>query len=222
MKFALILVCAGRGKRLKTAADKAFVKIGGVPLFYYSYKAFAPLKDISCIVVVSAKKNFLLVKKYIKDKRLVLVEGGLRRQDSVYNGLACLEEAIDYVFVHDGARPFINTSQIKVLKREVTKYKAVIFGLKIKDALKAAKKGYIKKTLNREGLYCVQTPQAFSRKLLLGAYDRFKRVRVYDDAQMIELLKKKIKIIEGSFLNIKITYPRDLVLAKKILKVLKT
>ncbi|MFH1769020.1 MAG: 2-C-methyl-D-erythritol 4-phosphate cytidylyltransferase [Candidatus Omnitrophota bacterium] len=217
MKFGVVLVCAGRGKRLKKRTDKAFVKIEGIPLFYYSYKVFKETEGISRIVCVTRREYFPFIRSYVKDKSLKLTAGGLRRQDSVYQGLLSLDSDIDYVIIHDAARPFIGCRMIRKIKKEVIKHKAVSLALKVKDAVKKGKKGFIEKTVERKELYSIQTPQAFSKELLLAAYRRFRKVPVYDDAEMIELMGRKVKIIEGAFLNIKITYPDDLILAKKIL-----
>ncbi len=219
MKYAVIFVCAGKGKRLRKNIDKAFIKISRLPLFYYSYDTFRKLEYISQIVVVARKKYFPFIRRYAKDSRVALVTGGLRRQDSVYKGVISLSESIDYVFIHDGARPFIDIREINRLKKAVVKYKAATLAVKVKDAIKKAKKSFITSTVERDSLWAVQTPQAFERKLLIAAYRKFGNLSVYDDNQLVELLGKRVKIVKGSFLNIKVTYPEDLLLAEAILKI---
>lgn len=216
-KVAVIIVCAGRGRRLKKNIDKAFAKIGRVPLFCYSYKAFRRVKDVSQIIVVARRKYFGLVRHYLKGQYFSLVEGGRRRQDSVYNGIKALDESISYVLIHDGARPFIKKQKIIRLIRHLAKYPAVTLGLPVKEALKLVRKGVIKKTMERKDLYAIQTPQGFKKKILLQAYNRIKKKDIYDETHLLEMLGKRIKVIEGDLLNIKITYPEDLELAEAIL-----
>ena len=219
MKFAAILACAGRGRRLKSDGDKAFVRIKGIPLFYYSYNIFKQIDGIGQIAIVARAKYFSFIRSYIKDKRLLLVEGGARRQDSVYRGVLAVDKTIDYVLIHDGARPFINRAMIEQIKNLVLKFKAVTFAVKVNDALKEVEKGFIKHTLSRDNLWFVQTPQAFKRELLIKAYDKFKESPVYDDTQLVESMGRRIKVLAGSVLNMKITYPDDLCLAKAILRI---
>ncbi len=221
MKCALILVCAGRGRRLKKKTDKSFVRLGKFPLFYYSYSVFRNIKYFSQIIIVSRKKYFPLIKRYTKDRRVFLTTGGLRRQDSVYKGLLLVKEDIDYVFIHDGARPFINRAMIGRLKKKVFKYKAVVVGLRINDAVKVVERNIIKHSLERKNLWYIQTPQVFERKLLSKAYNKFRKFFVYDDSEFIVKLSQPVKVIEGEFWNIKVTYPQDLVLARAILKMKK-
>jgi len=218
MKFGLILACGGKGKRLKEDVDKAFVKVAQLPLFYYSYRVFEGQRNISKIIIVARKKYFSLVKRYIKDERVIIKEGGSQRKVSVYNGLVSLDKDIDYVIIHDGARPFVDARMVNRLMKLVVRFKAVIFGLRAKDALKIVRGGFVERTINRENLYIIQTPQAFERNLLLKAYHRFEELFVWDDAQLIEFMGKPVKVIDGSIFNIKITYPEDLLLAKAILK----
>ncbi len=219
MKCALVLVCAGKGERLKSKVDKAFVKIGNLPLFYYSYQVFKGIKGFSQIIVVAKKRYFAFIRRYIKDERLFLTEGGKRRQDSVYKGLQLVDDGVGYVFVHDGARPFVTKNLIVKLKKEVLRFGAVVPGVKVSEAVKVVRRERIKKTLDRSNIWYIQTPQAFKKNLLIEAYRKFRRVSVYDDAQLVSLLNVPVKVIEGEHLNIKITYPHDLFLAKAILKI---
>ncbi|MCM8824246.1 MAG: 2-C-methyl-D-erythritol 4-phosphate cytidylyltransferase [Candidatus Omnitrophica bacterium] len=218
MKFAVILLCAGRGKRLKERVDKAFVNIGGSPFFLYSYQVFKNIKDIEQIIIVARKKFFPLIDLYVKDKNVNVVCGGRERKDSVYQGLKFVREDIEYLIIHDGARPFIDTELIKRVMEAVKNYPAVTLGIKVNDALKKVKKGMVVKTVEREDLYFIQTPQAFKKSLIIKAYRSLGKLAVYDDTQMVEMMGEKVKVIEGSPLNIKITYPQDLILAQYIWK----
>ncbi|MCM8773468.1 MAG: 2-C-methyl-D-erythritol 4-phosphate cytidylyltransferase [Candidatus Omnitrophica bacterium] len=218
MRFAVILLCAGRGKRLKERVDKAFVKIGGSPLFLYSYRVFKNIKDIDQIIIVARKKFFPLINFYVKEKNVNVVCGGRERKDSVYQGLKFVREDIEYLIIHDGARPFIDTELIRKVMEAVKSYPAVTLGIKVKDALKKVKRSITVKTVEREDLYYIQTPQAFKKSLIMKAYKLLGNLAVYDDTQIVEMMGEKVKVIDGSPLNIKITYPQDLTLAQYILK----
>jgi len=210
-----VIVCAGKGKRL--GADKAAIKLRGKPLFYHTYKLFKDIKEIKQIIIVLREKNFKLAQKLIKDKRVSFVPGGRRRQDSVFAGLSQLGKKIGSVLIHDGARPFTPKSVILNVLNNIKKYPAVICAVKSRDTLKKASGGFVKNTLDRNDIVMVQTPQAFRKDLILKAYKKFNYKNIFDDAQLFELMKKKVKIVEGSYLNVKITYPEDIVFAEAIL-----
>ncbi|MFH1504560.1 MAG: 2-C-methyl-D-erythritol 4-phosphate cytidylyltransferase [Candidatus Omnitrophota bacterium] len=214
MNVGVVIVCAGKGKRLGKV-DKAVLRIKGKPLFFHTYYAFKEISEIKQIVLVLRKKHFELAKKLIKDKRVVLVEGGRKREDSVHNGLLSLEKKINYVLIHDGARPFVSRDIIKRVLKQLKKYPAVICALKAKDTLKKAdKKKFVERTLNRDNIFLVQTPQGFKKSLILRAYKTKTKTDFFDDAQVLESIGRKVKIVEGDSSNIKITYPKDIILAK--------
>lgn len=212
-KVAAVIVCAGKGKRLGKK-DKATLKIGSKPIFYPSVSVFRKIKQIKQIILVLRKKNFALAAKYIK-QGVILVEGGKERRDSVLNGLVKVGKDINYVLVHDGARPFITKELVLKVLKELKKYPAVVPAVAATDTLKLVKKGVVKKTLDRKCIYAVQTPQGFKKDLLLKAYKTVKK-KVTDDAKMIELLNKTVRVIAGDPHNFKITYLQDLKLAKAI------
>lgn len=215
-KVGVVIVCAGIGKRLG-GADKAVLDLGGNPLFYHSYRVFRDIKQISQIVLVLRKKNFPLAKKLITDKKVLLVAGGRERNHSVYNGLCSLSEDIDYVLVHDGARPFVGVSVVGRILKELKKSNAVICALPCRDTVKTVQGNYVKNTLVREELVCVQTPQGFKRDLLLKAYNELGQKKVLDDAQAVEFMGEKVKVVSGDFGNIKITYPEDMRYAQTLM-----
>ena len=227
-----VIVSAGRGMRL-AKGDKAVLKLGGKPLFYKALVVFRNIKAIREIILVLRKDNFSLARKFISSlnkegKRIVLVEGGEKRADSVFKGLLALSEDIDSVLIHDGARPFVTGKLILNILKELQKYPAVTCGLKCPDTLKLTKQGVIKKTLDRDGVYFVQTPQGFKKKVILNAYKRLKSkefvlrgAEFTDDAQILEVMGKPVRIVAGDILNFKITYPEDLNLARKLSKIRK-
>ncbi|OQX87644.1 MAG: 2-C-methyl-D-erythritol 4-phosphate cytidylyltransferase [Candidatus Omnitrophica bacterium 4484_70.2] len=226
MKVGVVLVCAGRGRRLRREEDKAFVNFINKPLFLYSYEIFIQLKDVSQLSLVLRKKYVSLVKRYVSDKKVRLVEGGKEREDSVYNGVLSLDESIDYVIIHDGARPFVRKEKVEELIRYLRRYDAVTLGIPLREAIKQVEKGVVKQSLERKNIYITQTPQGFRKDVLLEAYNKFgkgkglrrgsRREVVDDETQFLERLGKKIKVIWGDVFNIKITYPQDLVLGEMI------
>ncbi len=215
MKVGVVIVLAGKGKRL-AKGDKAALSLDRKPLFCKALTAFKGIKGVKEIALVLRKSNFSLARKFIKDENVTLVEGGAERADSVFKGLLSLGKDIDYVLIHDGARPFVTKRIILDILKELKKHPAVICGLKCPDTLKLVKQGFVKKTLAREDIYFVQTPQGFKRKIIVEAYGKFKKRRFTDDARMIEAMGKPVKVIKGDALNFKITYPQDILLAKAV------
>lgn len=216
MKVGAVIVCAGSGKRLK-GINKAFLKLGAKPLLKYSLEVFAQLKPIKQIVLVLKPEDFPAAKKIIGNQKVALAEGGPRRQDSVYSGLLALREDIDYVLIHDGCRPLLHKKTALLLIKALKTSPAVICGLNASDTLKLVVKSEIKKTVRRDNIFAAQTPQGFRKKLIIEAYQKFKQRKLTDDAQAVELLGKKVRVIEGSRDNIKITYPEDIKLAEAML-----
>jgi 2-C-methyl-D-erythritol 4-phosphate cytidylyltransferase len=212
MNIAVIVVCAGEGKRLGKI-EKPLLTFKGKPLFYHSVNVFIGIKNIKQIILVLKKNHFRLAKKLIRNKKVSFVEGGKERKDSVYNGLCALEKDIDYVLIHDGARPFVKKELVLKIIDSLRKYPAVICGIKVRDTLKIVKNGYVSYTLKRDDVYLIQTPQGFKKELILSAY-RLRNRKFYDDAQLLEIDKKRIKVVEGDIFNFKITYPQDILLAK--------
>ncbi|MCQ9204798.1 MAG: 2-C-methyl-D-erythritol 4-phosphate cytidylyltransferase [Omnitrophica bacterium] len=210
-----VIVCAGKGIRLRET-DKAILNLGIKPLFWHSVNIFNGIKEIKQIVLVLNRRNFRLANKVINKKRVLLVEGGKRRKDSVFNGLSVLKKDISHVLIHDGARPFVSKltvlNVIKALKRQ----EAVICGIKSPDTLKLVGGGFVKKTLDRKNIFFAQTPQGFEKDLILSAYKKFKKINFTDEAQIIELMGRRVKVIESDSRNFKITYPGDILLAKAL------
>jgi 2-C-methyl-D-erythritol 4-phosphate cytidylyltransferase len=150
-----------------------------------------------------------------------IVEGGSERQDSVYNGLKAIHNDCDIVLIHDGARPFVTHNIIEEGINIANKTGACIAAVPVKDTIKVASENMdVVNTPNREALWAVQTPQFFKYQLLMGAYEKLQNsnLKATDDAMLIEELGYPVKIINGSYENIKITTPEDLILGEGILK----
>lgn len=216
MKIAAVIVCAGFGRRV--GKSKANILLAGKPLFYYSLKTFLASGKIDEIILVLQKKHFKIARKFIDDKKVILIEGGQTRKDSVINGLNKVKKEIKYVLIHDCARPFLKKELVLKVIGQLKKYSAVIPGIKVTDTLKQANKGLVKKTLKRDDLFFAQTPQGFNKELIKDAYKKYKRVKITDSAKIFEKTGKSIKIVEGDKFNFKITYKEDLVLAKMMKK----
>jgi 2-C-methyl-D-erythritol 4-phosphate cytidylyltransferase len=215
MKLGLVLVCAGRGKRLKR--DKPVLPIAGKPLFYHAYSAFKDIKAIEQIVIVMRHEHIKKSARLIDDARVWYVEGGEFRRDSVLNGLYALDKKITHVLIHDGARPLVTKMVIGNVISGLKTYNAVICAVKARDTLKRVKGQLVKETVKREDIVGVQTPQGFKKDLILKAYEKSGREDFYDDAQLVERMGGKVLVVEGSTRNIKITYPEDIKFAKTLL-----
>ncbi|MCF7886791.1 MAG: 2-C-methyl-D-erythritol 4-phosphate cytidylyltransferase [Candidatus Omnitrophica bacterium] len=216
MKVAAVIVCAGFGKRI--GQPKANILLAGKPLFYYSLKTFLDISQIDQVILVLQKKHFKIARKFISERRVDLTEGAKTRKQSVANGLAKIRDGLNYVLIHDCARPFVKKQiALKVIK-ELKKYSAVIPGIKVKDTLKQVKGGMVKKTLDRNNLYSIQTPQGFKKNLIKELYKKYKGTDFTDSSKIFEKNGKTIKLVEGGSLNFKLTYREDIILARAVKK----
>lgn len=218
MKTCAIIVAAGKGTRMRLDCPKQFIEVKNRPILYYTLNAFQKSKVDEVIVVVSKDYQEYVQKdivgKFKLDKVKKIVLGGAERYLSVYEGIKAAE-GVDYVLVHDGARPFIEPVKINEVIEQVQQYQAVIVGVKAKDTMKIVNEdGYVIETPNRSMLWNVQTPQAFEYNLLKTAYNKIvveKISTITDDAMVVEYATdQKIKMLEGSYRNIKITTIEDL------------
>ena len=225
-KYAAIVLAAGSGKRMNSKVHKQYLIIQDRPVLYYSLKAFEDSAvDEIVLVVGKGEEEFCrreIVDKYWISKVKAIVEGGKERYHSVFEGLKQTSDA-DYVLIHDGARPFVNQDIIRRCMQEVQKYQACVVGMPVKDTIKIADEGgYAKQTPDRKNVWMIQTPQTFSYALIYEAYEEMLKTEdtaITDDAMVLERIKgKKSKLIEGSYRNIKITTPEDLLIANVYLQ----
>ncbi len=219
--LSAIILAAGQSRRLKSAVSKPLVHIGTKPAIVYSLSAFNKHPDVDEIILVLNAKNQGQIAKAIKHyafkKIRAFVLGGKRRQDSVYQGLKEISLNADWVLIHDAARPFIDQKSITEVIKAARKTGAAILGVPVKATIKSINScGQVKQTLNRADLWEIQTPQVFKKELILKAYRKYSRSNVTDDAALVEKLKKIVKIVPGSYQNIKITTPEDLLFARTI------
>lgn len=225
-KYAAIVLAAGSGKRMNSKVHKQYLIIQNRPVLYYSLKAFEDSAvDEIVLVVGKGEEEFCrkeIVDKYGISKVKAIVEGGKERYHSVFEGLKQTSDA-DYVLIHDGARPFVNQKIIRRCMLEVPEYQACVVGMPVKDTIKIADEGgYAKRTPDRKNVWMIQTPQTFSYALIYEAYEEMLKTEdtaITDDAMVLERIKgKKSKLIEGSYRNIKITTPEDLLIANVYLQ----
>lgn len=225
-KYTAIVLAAGSGKRMNSKVHKQYLIIQDRPVLYYSLKAFEDSAvDEIVLVVGKGEEKFCrkeIVDKYRISKVKAIVEGGKERYHSVFEGLKQTSDA-DYVLIHDGARPFVNQDIIRRCMQEVQKYQACVVGMPVKDTIKIAdEEGYAKQTPDRKNVWMIQTPQTFSYALIYEAYEEMLKTEdtaITDDAMVLERIKgKKSKLIEGSYRNIKITTPEDLLIANVYLQ----
>lgn len=223
MKTTAIVLAAGSGKRMNSKVHKQYLLLKGKPVLYYSLKAFEDSRIDDIILVVGAGEiDFCqkeIVDHYGFQKVRAIVEGGKERYHSVYEGLKAAE-GTDYVLIHDGARPFVSQTIIERTVEAVCEYKACVVGMPVKDTIKIVDEDtFAKETPNRSTVWMVQTPQAFSYPLIYDAYTRMlaeEDTAITDDAMVVERMTDyKVKLIEGSYQNIKITTPEDLDVAEK-------
>ncbi|MCX5699384.1 MAG: 2-C-methyl-D-erythritol 4-phosphate cytidylyltransferase [Candidatus Omnitrophica bacterium] len=219
--LSAIIVAAGQGLRLKAGVPKPLVKIGKLPAIIYSLNTLDKHLDIDEIIVVLNAKNqraiTRLIRSYSFKKIKGFVLGGRRRQDSVYNGLGMVSPDSDWILIHDSARPFIDSQAVTRVILAAKKTGSAILGVPVKATIKSIKSGdLVDRTLDRSNLWEIQTPQVFKKELILRAYQEYSKGSVTDDASLVEKLGKKVKIVLGSYENIKITTEEDLLFAEAI------
>ncbi len=222
MKVGVIVVAAGLGVRFKSKTSKPLTKINGKPALACCLQSLEKHKDIKTIVIVVNEDNAKEIKKIVSDYKFKkvsqFVTGGKRRQDSVLNGLNVLDKSYDFILIHDAARPFIDAVCLNDVLKKAYKYKTAILAVPVKPTIKEVVDGFVIKTLNRENLWEIQTPQVFERNLLVKAYEKFVNQDVTDDASLMEKMGLSVRVVMGSYDNIKLTTLEDLELAQIIAK----
>lgn len=232
-KHCAIVLSAGKGKRMGTSTPKQYLELCGKPILFYSLKAMED-SFIDDIILVVGKGEAQSVKNDIVDKYgfkkiRKIVEGGKERYHSVYNGIQAAEAFDpDYIYIHDGARPFITEEILERAKDGAKAYRACVVGMPSKDTVKLAdEEGFAATTPNRNLVWTIQTPQTFEYKLISDAYSELiireeelieKGITITDDAMVIEQFSGvKVKLVEGAYTNIKITTVEDLLYAKMVI-----
>jgi len=212
-RTAAILLAAGSGKRMAgTVGDKVLTTLGDRPLFSYSAAAFAESGVADLYVVVYRDQRQMLELAACAPTPAMFVRGGRTRQDSVANALGALPPDIGEVFIHDCARPFIRVEQLIALHKIVRRERAVVLAHRVTDTIKRHRDTGHLKTLDRNTLWAMETPQVFDRELIVDAYARVakKKLTITDDAAAVELLNHPVALLENPHPNPKLTTPADL------------
>jgi 2-C-methyl-D-erythritol 4-phosphate cytidylyltransferase len=212
-RTAAILLAAGAGKRMRGAVhDKVLATLAGKPVFAHTAAAFAASGVADFYVVVYRDRTQMTALSAFTPTPAVLVRGGRERQDSVAAAIAALPANIDYVFIHDCARPLIRPEQLVALHKIVRKVGAVVLAHRVTDTIKKLRRGGRLKTIDRSRLWGMETPQVFARDLIEAAYAKVAatKVVVTDDASAVDLLKRPVALLENEHPNLKLTTPQDL------------
>lgn len=229
-----IVLAAGAGKRMQSAVAKQYMLLDGKPVLWYALNAFEKSEYIHQVILVVGAGEIAfcqkeIVEKFGFSKIKKVVEGGAERYLSVWEGLKCLEpKEGNYVFVHDGARPFVTEEIIRDAYEAVCKHGACVVGMPVKDTVKIVdENAFALQTPNRKTLWAVQTPQVFDESLICKAYEdvvqsleelKERGVEITDDAMVVETMTEcRVKLIKGSYQNIKITTPEDILIAESFL-----
>jgi 2-C-methyl-D-erythritol 4-phosphate cytidylyltransferase/2-C-methyl-D-erythritol 2,4-cyclodiphosphate synthase len=220
-----IIVAGGKGKRMKKRINKLFLLLNKNPIIYYTIKKFHDCKNVNNIILVvnpedkKAFETIVKANKFTKVKKIV--EGGVERQDSVYNGIKAIEKANndDIIIIHNAANPFVDEGTINNSIKAAKKYGAAVVGFPAKDTIKVVEDGIVKKTIDRRLFWQVQTKQTMKYFLAKRAFEIAYRNKFYgtDDASLVERMNGQVKVVYCSRENIKITDQHDLAYANKLI-----
>ena len=230
MKTVAIIPAGGSGKRMQENQSKQYLLLDGVPVLVHTLRIFQGSQKIDEIFLIVPEDDVefarqSVVEKYGISKVSRILPGGKERQDSVRNGINALVSDHDIVVIHDGVRPFISEKLVHSAIIEASKEDAVTVGVPVKDTIKSVDDhAWVRETLNRSSLWLTQTPQVFKRDVIKKAYEVAYEDNYYgtDDASLVERIGINVKMIRGSYDNIKITTKDDIVLAEGLIKRLKT
>lgn len=212
MKTSVIIAAGGVGKRM--GRKKQFLPLAGSSVLEWTISAFKKVKAVSEIIIVVDYEEM----ERAKNLGVKVVAGGKERQDSVKNGMKVVSPDTDIVLIHDGARPLITIDIIDKAIRVAAEYGAAVVGVPAKDTIKRVGDDlFVKDTVDRNTIWQAQTPQAFKYEIITRALARSKGPAT-DDSKLVEDLGIKVKMVMGSYENIKITMPEDLVIAESILR----
>lgn len=230
-KNIAIVLAAGQGKRMQSDVHKQYLLMGDKPVLFYCLKTLEDsFMDEVLLVVGEGEEEYCrreIVERYGFKKINKIIQGGKERYHSVWNGIREIEEC-GYLFIHDGARPFLDEASLERALSGVKETGACAVGMPVKDTIKIAdENGFSKETPRRDTVWMIQTPQVFAFDLIRKAYKKLieeeahlnkKGILITDDAMVVEYFTDTaVKLIEGSYRNIKITTPEDLRIAEAFL-----
>lgn len=220
-----IIVAGGRGNRMNSNISKQYLKLKNKPILFYALKTFSENELIHKIILVVPEGDIdycekEIIQKYDIKKVSKVIEGGKERQDSVIRGLEAVKDC-DIVLIHDGARPFVSGILIEEGIKFAKLYGACACGVTPKDTIKkVGEDNFSRGTVERKQLFCIQTPQCFNYDLIYRSHRKIKEknIKVTDDTSVAEAYGHKVYLYQGSYDNIKITTPEDLVVGEEIAK----
>lgn len=226
IKTVAIIPAGGSGQRMQGNVSKQYLTLNGLPILVHTLRRFQASAAIHAIFLVVPSKDRAdvrtsIVEKYGLTKIAKILPGGRERQDSIRQGIEALDGDVDVVIIHDAVRPFISGALIRETVMEAKHWGAAIVAIPAKDTVKICDEGNrVHYTPNRDRVRLTQTPQAFQREIIVRAYDQAYRDNFYgtDDAGLVERIGVSVNIIPGSYDNIKITTPDDLVMAEYLMK----
>src|SRR3990172_1578250 len=219
-----IVPAAGRGERLGKGTNKPFAVLGSKPLIIWAVEALQGLPEITEIIPVVKEAEIGLCSRLFEEHSVTKIRriapGGRERQDSVFHGLSLIHDKDSVVLVHDGVRPLIEPSVIKEALQQLPGFDGVVVGAPLKDTVKEVRDGIVRNTPKRDLFWAVQTPQIFYYQALYDAYEKAMADSFYatDDSALVERNGGRIKVVRGSYTNIKVTTPEDLLIAEIFLK----
>lgn len=223
MKVTAVIAAGGKGTRMGADKNKVFLSLLGKEVLYHTISAFENNRKTDEIVIVTAgcdmEKCCELVKENGFKKVTCIAEGGASRQESVLSGLKQVSGGM--VLIHDGARALITDAEIDAVIADCEKYGAAALGVPCKDTLKAVTSdGFIQGTIDRDTAYLIQTPQAFYLDRILDLHKRALAggFSATDDCMIAEHYGQRVKISAGSYDNIKLTTPEDMIIGEEILR----
>lgn len=212
---AVIVVAAGRGTRMGTKESKQYLMLEDKPIFVHTLEVFDRLPFIQEIILVTGEQDVPRCQDWVKsfsmEHTVKVIPGGAERQHSVYKGL--LETDCEWVLVHDGVRPFVTEAQVTACYEAARRDGASILAVPVKDTVKQVNdQAYVTSTPDRRSLWAIQTPQAFRHSDLLRAHKKAMEEGFLgtDDSMLVERVGMPVRVVEGSYSNIKITTPEDL------------
>jgi 2-C-methyl-D-erythritol 4-phosphate cytidylyltransferase len=211
---SVIIPAAGLGKRMKGFGKrKPFIYLGKKPIIQHTLDIFKKISPVKEIILVVNKKDLNLARKHLQRGMVSVIEGGAQRKDSVYNGIKAIRKDSDIVLIHDGVRPLVTKAIVMDSIKAAARFGAAVVAVPVIPTIKSVdKKGFVKKTIDRSMLWEIQTPQVFKRGIIVNAYKKSK-MHATDDAMLVEKMGGKVKIVLGSYENIKITTLKDLKIA---------
>ncbi len=222
-KAVAIVPAGGMGKRIGGAIPKQFLLIQGKPILIHTLEKLDRC-DFVDEIILAIPESYIpetgdLLNQWNIRKVFRIVAGGKERQDSVANALEAVDTGVSLVFTHDAVRPLISCEKIGLTLQKAWQEGAAVLGVREKCTIKRAAGSVILETVDRSGLWQMQTPQAFRIECLKEAYASAKESGLYgtDDAMLVERLNHPVHIVEGDDTNIKITTLEDLVIAEAIL-----